>query len=358
MATDKQEMIALEVNGVHHGTFHNGHDTTMAFNGYLPFDVTGLQFTDLFDLAEIQELQDAFARATGVASVITDTQGKPITAPSGFCDLCQLIRGTHIGLRNCMHSDAALGKVNPDGPVVQPCLSGGLLDGGTSILVGHHHIANWLIGQVLDDTIDAEKMMAYAHEIGADEDHFREALGSVRRMSRQQFEDVCSALFLMARQLSRMALQNAQRAYDIEQQKQQQADMAAMQEQIIAAQQHAIRELSTPMLPLADGVVALPLVGAIDSMRAQQVMETLLEGVAQHRARVAIVDITGVQVVDTQVAQSLLFAAQGVRLLGAEVVLTGIRPEIAQTLVHLGAKFEVLVTRSTLQAGIAYALGR
>jgi rsbT co-antagonist protein RsbR len=129
-----------------------------------------------------------------------------------------------------------------------------------------------------------------------------------------------------------------------------------MQEQIIAAQAAALRELSTPLIPLADGILAMPIVGAIDSMRAQQIMETLLEGIGRQQAEVAILDITGVKVVDTQVADALLRAAQAAKLLGAQVVLTGVGPEIAQTLIQIGANLDGLVTQRNLQNGIAYAL--
>lgn len=129
-----------------------------------------------------------------------------------------------------------------------------------------------------------------------------------------------------------------------------------LQQQIIDVQNAALRELSAPLLPISDHVVVLPLIGTIDTQRAQQVMETLLEGVSQHGADIAIVDITGVQVVDTQVANALVQSAQAVQLLGAKVVLTGIGPTMAQTLVHLGADLTTIVTRSNLQAGIAYAL--
>lgn len=132
----------------------------------------------------------------------------------------------------------------------------------------------------------------------------------------------------------------------------------ALQEQVIQAQQAILRELSTPLLPIAAGVVAIPLIGTIDSTRAQQVMETLLEGINRYRATVAIIDITGVKVVDTQVAGALIRAAQAASLLGAQVVLTGISPEIAQTLVHIGVEFYDLVTKTTLQEGIAFALSR
>ncbi len=179
-------------------------------------EVGDVQFTDLFDLDEIQLIQDAFASATGVASIITDTEGRPLTKPSNFCDLCiNIIRKTEKGFQNCCRSDAMLGKLNPDGPIMQPCMSGGLWDGGTGIKVGNRHIANWLIGQVLDESCDMASMKAYAVEIGADEEAYNDALQKVKRMPVEQFKEVCNALFLIAGQLSNMALQNIQQARHI-----------------------------------------------------------------------------------------------------------------------------------------------
>ncbi|MBJ6725459.1 PocR ligand-binding domain-containing protein [Geomesophilobacter sediminis] len=179
-----------------------------------PLGILGdIKFQDLFNLDEIQQIQDAFAAAVGVASLITDVEGNPITRPSNFSHLCELIiRNTPKGLANCYKSDAAIGRMNPDGPIIQPCLSGGLLDGGTSIQVGNQHVANWLIGQVLDESCDLDVMMAYAREIEADEREYRQALRKVTRMSREQFERIGHALYLIANQLSRQALQNVQQA--------------------------------------------------------------------------------------------------------------------------------------------------
>jgi anti-anti-sigma regulatory factor len=100
----------------------------------------------------------------------------------------------------------------------------------------------------------------------------------------------------------------------------------------------------------------MPLIGTIDSQRAQQVLETLLDGVAQHQAELVILDITGVSLVDTQVAQAFIQAAQAVKLLGAQVMLTGIQPQIVQTLIHLGIDLSTIQTRGSLQAEIAAAL--
>lgn len=127
-------------------------------------------------------------------------------------------------------------------------------------------------------------------------------------------------------------------------------------EELIRTQAAALTELSTPLIPISDRVVVMPLIGTMDSQRAKQILDTLLHGVSQSRASVAILDITGVTVVDSQVANALLMAAKAVRLLGAEVVLTGIRPEVARTLVGLGVELTDIVTRGTLQAGIAYAM--
>lgn len=119
-----------------------------------------------------------------------------------------------------------------------------------------------------------------------------------------------------------------------------------------------VRQLSTPLVPITDEVLVLPLVGAIDSQRAQQILDVLLEGVTNRRARAVILDITGVPIVDTSVANHLLLATQALRLVGAECILVGITPEVAQTVVGLGVELAGLVTRSDLQGGVEYALSR
>jgi rsbT co-antagonist protein RsbR len=128
------------------------------------------------------------------------------------------------------------------------------------------------------------------------------------------------------------------------------------QEALIAAQAAALAELSTPCIPVSDDVLVLPLIGTVDDRRAQQLMDTLMHELTARQARIAIIDITGVTVVDTQVAHGLIRVARAAQLVGATVVLTGIRPEVAQTLVGLGADLGSVVTRGTLQDGIAYGM--
>lgn len=131
---------------------------------------------------------------------------------------------------------------------------------------------------------------------------------------------------------------------------------AIVQEAMIQAQQATLLELSTPLIPVTEGVIVMPLIGAIDTARAERVMNSLLQGIAAHQAEFAILDITGVRTVDTVVASALLRTAGAAMMLGSRVLLTGIRAESALALVQLQADLGSLVTLGTLQQGIAYAL--
>jgi rsbT co-antagonist protein RsbR len=133
---------------------------------------------------------------------------------------------------------------------------------------------------------------------------------------------------------------------------------AAAREQIIADQAEAMLELSTPVIRLWEGIIAVPLVGTLDSARTQLVMEKLLEILVATGADHAVLDITGVSTVDTEVAQHLLKTVTAARLLGAECIISGIRPQVAQTIVSLGIEFGDIVTKATLADALAYALDR
>jgi rsbT co-antagonist protein RsbR len=129
-------------------------------------------------------------------------------------------------------------------------------------------------------------------------------------------------------------------------------------EEIIARQQQELLELSTPVVQLWDRILALPLVGTLDSSRTQVVMESLLERIVETGSEVAIIDITGVPTVDTLVAQHLLKTVAATRLMGADCIISGIRPQIAQTIVHLGVDLGPVVTKATLADAFAVALKR
>ncbi len=126
-------------------------------------------------------------------------------------------------------------------------------------------------------------------------------------------------------------------------------------EAIIARQQEELMELSTPVIKLWDGILAVPLIGTLDSNRTQTVMESLLQRIVETEASLAIIDITGVPTVDTLVAQHLLKTVTAIRLLGAECIISGIRPQIAQTVVHLGIDLQSVSSKSTLAGALALA---
>jgi len=128
-------------------------------------------------------------------------------------------------------------------------------------------------------------------------------------------------------------------------------------EEVIARQQQELLELSTPVVELWDGILALPLIGTLDSARTQIVMENLLERIVASGAEIAIIDITGVPTVDTLVAQHLIKTISAARLMGADCILSGIRPQIAQTIVHLGLELNV-VSKATMADALALALRR
>ena len=129
-------------------------------------------------------------------------------------------------------------------------------------------------------------------------------------------------------------------------------------EEVISRQQEEMLELSTPVVKLWDGVLALPMIGTLDSARTQVVMESLLQRIVETGSEIAIIDITGVPTVDTLVAQHLLKTVTAIRLMGADCIISGIRPQIAQTIVHLGVDLQGVTTKATLADALALALKR
>ena len=166
-----------------------------------PREGAEIALEDLFVLDEIQRIQDNFSAATGVALIITHPDGTPFTRPSNFTTLCsEIIRKTEKGCANCFRSDAAIGRFNASGPIIQKCMSGG------------RHIANWLVGQVRDEAQGEDGMRTYARAIGADQNAFMDAFRAVPTMPLERFETIAEALFTLSNQLSTNAFQNIQQA--------------------------------------------------------------------------------------------------------------------------------------------------
>ena len=177
-------------------------------------------FNDLFDIDEVQKLQDAFSDATGVAAIITEPDGTPITNPSGFSFFCKnIIRKTEKGLNKCILSDSLIQTPKNEGPIVQRCLSAGLLGAGASIMIGGRHIANYLIGQVMITDDNPDMILKYSDEIGADRNEFEEALKQVTKMTKLQFEKTAQFLYLNARYLSDLAYNNVMQKVEIQNRK-------------------------------------------------------------------------------------------------------------------------------------------
>lgn len=145
-------------------------------------------------------------------------------------------------------------------------------------------------------------------------------------------------------------------ATDVTDRKRAEQERNALQQQVITAQEAALRELSTPLIPVADGLLVMPLIGTLDQSRVHQIQTSLLTGIVEQRSRLVILDITGVRAMDAQVAGALVQTASAAKLLGVQVLLTGISAAMAQVLITLQTDLSSIVTLSTLQNGIAYAL--
>jgi rsbT co-antagonist protein RsbR len=143
---------------------------------------------------------------------------------------------------------------------------------------------------------------------------------------------------------------------DITLQKRAEAEHARLQQEVIEAQRHAIQELSTPVIPIMDRVIVMPLIGSIDTLRAKDITRSLLSGISQHRAKVVILDVTGVGIVDTGVVNHLNKTIQAAQLKGARTIVTGVSDAVAETIVDLGIDWSSIQTLSDLQTGLTAAL--
>lgn len=213
-------------------------------------DPKGIEFEELFNIDDIQKLQDQFAQATKVAAIITRPDGTPITTPSNFCRLCgDIIRKTDTGLIHCMQFDKRLGDACRDKVTIQHCSGMGMLHAGTQISVGGHHIANWLIGQVRDVDQQDVNIAAYAREIGVKENEIIEAHHEATAMSVTEFENIGQVLCTLANQLSNIAYQNIQQArYIIDLQRTEEALIQSREE---VEESHARLSLGMSMAQMA-----------------------------------------------------------------------------------------------------------
>lgn len=175
-----------------------------------------LAFTDIFDLQDIRRLQETFAGSLGIASVILDPEGRPITEYVGFSELLNAVaRQDGLTFFTCMAPSMMALNAAGRSPVIEQCPECGLLYGMVPINAGSHRLASWLVGQVMDENADIETILAQADAIGVNREEYRRALSDIPRMTRERFEKVCRTISLMAHQLSLLAIQNIRQARDI-----------------------------------------------------------------------------------------------------------------------------------------------
>ena len=302
-----------------------------------------LKLTDLIEAETLRELQETLFQATGISISIRDLEGELIIPDSNpehtrrFC--AGMMRGNAAGRERCRQSDLEGGRraVESGRPAVYTCHAG-LTDFAVPIIVEGELIAYFFGGATLTEEPDLDWHRRYALELGFTPDEYVQLIEKKPIIPRERVEATAQLAYLLGNQLADMARQR----------------LAA--EERAEAMTILARELSSPVIPVFEGIIVLPLIGSIDTGRAQQIMTNLLNGTVAHRARVVIIDITGVPTVDSSVANHLLRAIQAVRLLGAETILVGITPEVAQTIVHLGVDLSEIATRSNLQDGLMYAL--
>lgn len=172
--------------------------------------IENVTLLDLISLEDLQQIQDVYGEAIGIATIITDINGQPITQPSNFSKVCNMVRTTEIGSQYCVYSGKVLGEKAHTllVPTYQKCLSCGFIDASAPIIVDGKHIANWIVGQINPNEVDEQRIRQYAQEIGIDPDRLAEAFQEPRGMTLDRFEKNLALLWLLAQKLSTLAYNN------------------------------------------------------------------------------------------------------------------------------------------------------
>jgi anti-anti-sigma regulatory factor len=227
----------------------------------------------------------------------------------------------------------------------------GLADGVTRIMIGDEYVANFLVGQFFLEPPDIERFRRQAAEFGFDEAAYLDGLSDIPIVTREQTMLILDFLARLSSFIGEMGLARVKQIENTQR-------LERASQEIIEAQRAALRDLSTPIIPVVENIIVMPLVGNIDSTRAREITRALLAGITEYRAKVLILDITGVAMVDSGVADHLNKAIQAARLKGAEVILTGVSDAVAETIVDLGIDWSSIATMRDLQTGLASAIER
>ena len=185
-------------------------------------DIGKLKLTDIIDVKLLQNIQDTFAEATGVAAIITNINGEPLIKPSNFTGVCKMIRRTERGLANCIKSDHIIGEKSTRllSPVFEECRSCGFVDAAAPIIVGEMHIANWMIGQANLGKTDEDQIQRYADKIGCDSNELLAEYRKIKPVTIEKFEKIVNLLWVFSRAISRYAYNNLLLTKKLEEEKQ------------------------------------------------------------------------------------------------------------------------------------------
>lgn len=289
-----------------------------------------------------QAIMDSFCEAVGIAGAIIDLDGNVLIG-SRWQPICtQYFRVNPETCAMCEESDTIIAGRLLEGKeyALYEC-NNGLLDAAAPIVVAGEHIANAFVGQFLTRPPDVEEFRRRAKQYDFPEKEFLAALDRVPIMDEARLPHIVNFL-------KGYAVLVAESYHK----RQQQIEY----ERRLHEQTLAILELSTPVIKIWEGILVAPLIGTMDAERSMLFMERFLSTIVETSSPMALLDITGVPEVDTQSAQYILDAVNAARMLGAEVILTGVSPAIAQTLVHLGIELKGIQTRNTLAAGLRLAM--
>ncbi len=310
------------------------------------------KFSELVDVEKVQALTDSFSHVVGIANAIIDLEGEIITG-SNWQRICtDFHRVNPDTCQQCIASDTTLASRMLAGETyaVYECMNG-LVDAAAPIIVGGQHMANFFTGQFLFESPDETFFRQQAERYGFDERVYLDALAYVPIIPRESLEAIMDFLSRLAGFIGEMGLNRIQQLESTR-------ELERASQEVIEAQQQALKDLSTPIIPVMDEIIVMPLVGSVDTLRARDLMRALLAGISDYDAKIAILDVTGVPIVDTGVVGHLNKTIQAARLKGARVIVTGISDAIAETIVDLGIDWSEIETLSNLQTGLSVALRR
>ncbi|QJB57176.1 PocR ligand-binding domain-containing protein [Pseudodesulfovibrio sp. zrk46] len=301
-----------------------------------------MSFSETLALDRHQKLLEAFCKATGIAGAIIDLDGNVMVGAQWQRICTDFHRKNEETCKKCIESDVILAnRLSKDKKYTLYECKNGLIDAAAPIIVEGEHVANAFIGQFLTAPPDKDKFRAFARKYGFDSKDYLKALKHVPIVEKKRLPDLTNFVKLFAEVVSESYLEQR---------------VQKEQAKELEKKTQAIQDLSTPVVRVWDGIVAAPLIGLMDGERAELLMERFLGAIVETKSPLALLDITGVPDVDTQSAQYFIDAVNAANMVGAEVILTGVSPSIAQTLIQLGIGLKGIKTRNSFADGLRLAL--